>query len=911
MSTMSSGWGWLLGFAIGSAYSFSANSVQAQISPDGTLPNNTIVTSDGNTFNITGGTQAGTNLFHSFQEFSVPTGSEAIFNNAVDIQNIISRVTGGSISNIDGLISANGLANLFLINPGGIVFGQNARLNIGGSFVASTASSLRFADGFEFSAANSQATPLLIISVPTGLQFGGNPGNIVVQGDGQSIRTTDDLINTDTGLQVLPNQTLALVGGNVVLEGGMLSTPGGRIELGSVTGEGKVSLTPTNKGWALGYEGVSTFENIHLFRQAIVDASGEGGGDVQVRTRQLTLTDGSQIEASTLGSGQGGSLVVNAQESLEIIGTTADGQFGSGLYAQVFPRATGTGGNLTVDTNVLLVRDGGVISVATVGQGRGGNLTVNASKEVQLIGTANGRFPSGVSASSQPGATGEAGDLTINTGRLLVRDGAQVSAGTFAAGNGGNLTVNASQVQLIGTTANSRAPSGLFVSATRGSTGEAGDLTINTSTLLVRDGAQITAGTFSQGGGGNLTVNSSKEVQLTGTSVNGRISSGLFTSTAQASVGAAGDLTINTGKLLVQDGAIVTVGTVGTGNGGNLTVTASQVELIGTSADGRVPSGLFASTQPTSTGNAGDLMVNTQQLLVQDGAMVSVRSLGTGTSGNLIVDARSIRLDNTGTISATSASGNGGNIALVVGDLLLLRRGSQISATAGIDGAGGDGGNITINAPNGFIVSVNNENNDITANAFEGSGGVIRIISSGNFNIQQRERKELEQQLGTDGLLDPQLLPTNDITAFSQNNPILSGQINISTLDIDQNLGLVELPAVLADTSDIIDTGCSAIASTIDAQGSKFVVTGRGGLPPSPDQPLSTDVVWSDTRLAAVTSQQQDSKKPATQLQPQLDVIKINPAVGWVFDNTGNATLISHASNNVRTTSASCKETIK
>ncbi|WP_017719347.1 two-partner secretion domain-containing protein [Kamptonema formosum] len=882
--------GWKLGLcgcllAAGNAVFFPTGT-PAQTAPDATLPVNSAVTANGNTITITGGTVKGSNLFHSFEQFSLPTGRTAHFNNAPDIQNILTRVTGRSISHIDGTIQANGSANVFVLNPNGIIFGPNARLNIGGSFIASTAQGLNFADGSVFSAANPQNPPLLTVSVPVGLQFEANPGRILVRGGGRE--TTSGGGDTSGGLRAAPAQTLALVGSNVALEGGTLKTAGGRIEIGSVAGAGTVSLTPAEKGFSLGYEGVPAFGDIQLSGEASADASGAGGGDVQVTGRRVTLTGGSAIEANTWGSQAGGTLKVQASELVELAGTSSDGSIPSALSAEVRPAATGRGGNLTVVTGRLIVRGGALVSAATRGEGAAGSLTVRASESVELAGeSAVGGRISGLSAQVAPGATGAGGNLTVETGRLIIRDGAAVSSATFGAGKGGNLTARASEsVEVTGATASSRFASALSAQVETGATGAGGNVTVETGRLIVRDGAQVSSGSLGLGQGGSLAVRATHSVELSGTSANG-ISSGLVAE-AQGDAG-AGDLTVETGRLTVRNGAAAVTSSLGAGKSGNLTVRASEsVELSGVA--GERPSGLL--TRSFGTGDAGDLTIETQRLAVRGGARVSAstfqgkggtvtvrakesvelsgsatapdgeinsglfaQTVGPGDAGNLSVETgrlsvssgAEVRVNATdimgsgmsgaagnleiqagsirldsGELAARTISGKGGNIRLLAREVLLLRHNSSISTEAGSEGSPGTGGSIAIQT--GALAAL--ENSDIDANAFQGRGGEVRVDARSIFGAQARAQQDDR---------------TSDITASSTGGPQLSGTVEINTPDAHPTQGLVELPENPVDAAGLIDRNPCALG-----KGSSFAVTGSGGLPPSPSDALSSNSVWED-----------------------------------------------------------------
>lgn len=980
----------------------------AQIIPDTTLGNeNSVIIPNvningTNADQINGGAIRDSNLFHSFREFNVGDGQRVYFANPSGINNILSRVTGNNPSNILGTLGVNGNANLFLINPNGIIFGKNARLDLAGSFVTSTANAVQFVDGTQFIAGgdSSPTNPILTITAPIGLQFGDNPGAIRVDGNGQGHRSNADLLDTDAALQVAPNQTLALVGGNLSLAGGTLKTAGGRIELGSVTSSGLVNLTPIDTGFALGYAGISTFGDIQLVGGSVVDTSGIGGGDIQVQGRRITLQEGSQLDSSTLGSDAAGVLNVTATESIELIGATPERDWFSGFRALVYPEATGVGSNINVQTERLILQDAAEITTGNFGEGKGGNiilqarqlsvqggsqilantfsqgnagnLQISARDWLEVVGTStDNQLVSLLITSSEPNATGNGGDLTIETGKLIVGDGAGIVSGTFGDGNAGRLNILAHEsIEVIGTTRDGLASSVLATSVFSGATGDGSDLKLETGRLTVRDGGQIQAAIFGQGKAGNLNIIARESVEILGSSFDGQLPSALGTSVEENAIGDGGDLRIETGKLII-NGSQITSATRGKGNAGDVTIIArdfveviggavsssvntgatgdggdltiktgrltvtdggqvlantfgngdagkllivarESVEVIGTTPDGKFKSGLFTSVNQGATGDGGDLDLQTGRLIVQDGATIRSGTFAQGAAGNMQISADSVKLDNQASITSTARSGNGGNMVMQIQYLLLLRRHSQISATAGTDQAEGNGGNITINIPDGFIVAFPQENSDITANAFQGSGGKVNINATGVFGIKPLSRSQLEQLLQTSDptKLSPSQLQTSDITAISQSNASLNGDVNLNILDSDPSQGLQELPTDIVDVSGLINQNLCAVS-----QGSEFIVTGRGGLPASPYEVFSADTGWEDwwiapspkpsTRQSTVINNQ-PNRKITNGNTPHNSTRKVASearniieAQGWIKDASGKVFLIA---NPVKTT---------
>ncbi|MBE9105225.1 filamentous hemagglutinin N-terminal domain-containing protein [Nostoc cf. edaphicum LEGE 07299] len=772
---------WLqgLGIAIGSGFiALYANISVAQITPDGTLPNNSNVTLENNTFKITGGSQARGNLFHSFKDFSIPTGSEAFFNNPANIQNIISRVTGNSISNIEGLIRANGTANLFLINPNGIIFGENARLNIGGSFFATSANSMKFADGFEFSAKNPQSTPLLTINVPIGLQFGSNAGNVSVE---------------RSNLQVNPAKSLILVGGNVSMDRGKLVASSGSVELGGVAGESTVGLFSNGDFLGLNFPQGVPQADVSLTNQAEVNVLASSGGSIVVNAANLNISEGSQLITGISGVGssttQAGDIKINATGIVAI----ADS---SNISNQVLENAVGNSGNININADSLSLSNNSFLAASTKGEGNAGNVTINTNslsvfEGSFLAASANGQngdagnitINARDTASFENGAKiytdvnqlfgdtrqvqGDGGDIKITSGSLSLTNGAQLDASTKNEGNAGNITIDTGLLSV--------AKESFLDARANGQNGDAGNININARDRVLFDlGGQAYTNVTTRGKGGDISIRTGLLTVTNASKLNASTSG----------VGDAGNITFSTGSFSVTNDSQVTASTSGVGNAGNITINtnslfATNESFLAASANGRGNAGnitinardrisfdygakvytdvnqLPFGDTTEAEGDGGNIKITSESLSLTNGAQLISNTQGEGNAGSIIIDTGALSVTNESFLaaSANGEHGDAGDITINADDRVLFDQGSAFSnvgicsliavgCTLSNNTIKGNGGNIRINAPslqliNGSFLATGVGDDNNLEKKVEGNAGKILIHLRDGLSLDQ------------------------------------------------------------------------------------------------------------------------------------------------------------------------------
>ena len=720
------------------------NPVDAQIIPDNSLPTPTDVNPLlGPTFNITGGTPAGINLFHSFRQFSVPNSGIANFiNNVPSIQNVIGQVTGGLPSEILGTIQAGGMApnfNLFLINPNGIFFGENAALNINGSFVASTASAIQFGNQgfFDTSIPNN---PSLLTVRPTAFFFNQVRGNI----------------SSQANLSVPQNRSLVLLGGDVTLNGSTLSAPNGRIELGGLSNTGSVALNISGDTFSLNFPDNVTRGDFVMNNESGVNVIGQGRGSVAINARNIESSNTSPIRAgiapfSQSDGSEPGDITLDATGDITLSDTF--------IFNFVLTRAVGDGGDILIRGNSLNLLASELFTLSD-GMGDSGDLIININDQITLQGIVD-NSPSQLGNGILPNGEGNAGRVKITAGSLTLSDGALIRNTVLGRGNSGDIEIVVQgKIELNNSTlptSNSQ-----IRSLVEGSgMGNAGNILITAQSLSLTQGSRIDSSVESggRGNGGSIRLNISGLVDISGVGFDGG-SSGILASTQEDATGDAGSIEINAGQLNISNGSVVSTQTENSSRGGDIRINTSTLNL----ANGGQ---LISAAQ--SEGDAGSIFVNTKESITISGKDLGFNdrfdeevtdnisansgffseSLEMGNAGNINISSPILVLNEEAQVAASSPFSQGGNINLQNLETLNVVNGSSISATTTDGNAGslrinqgqqaanrinldsgkltveatgsGDSGSLEINAKQ---VNLNN-NSEISASTIFGTGEII------------------------------------------------------------------------------------------------------------------------------------------------------------------------------------------
>jgi filamentous hemagglutinin family protein len=844
----------LLGWVSAIATFINPSFAQSNIAPDNTL--GTVESSQViNNFNgapneaIAGGAQRGQHLFHSFREFNVSENRGAYFLVPnTNIQNIFARVTGSNPSEIFGVLGtrqANNFtpstANLFLMNPNGVVFGPNARLDVGGSFLATTANAIQFGEQGFYNANGGQLADVLTIN-PSAFLFNqisrGNITNRSVAPAGQNL-----IGENITGLRVPDGKSLLLLGGNVNIEGGGLRAYEGRVELAGLAAPGAVGLNVAGNTLSFNVPNAVERGDISLTNGAEINVRGAGPGDIAMTARDVNIASGSIVRAgidNALGTpeSKSGDVLINATGKMTLADTDTrisnvldEGSFGTAgninittgtfsisnnavLTADTFGRgnagniflqssdavsinsgavidsssqrgAVGNGGNINIIANSLSLTEDGSLDVNTYSNGNAGNVFVRVSDSVSLAN-------SFISSNVEPGAVGNGGDINIEAGSLFLKDGAQLQTSIIRAndnfpagrGNGGNVNINVRGTVNI-TGIRNEIPSGIVSFLGTGTSGKGGNITINADSFSLTDNARLNASTFGNGNAGNIFI----RVNNSASFVNGDI----FNGVAAGAVGNGGDINIQAASLSLTANAqlqtlIQAAGNnlpPGRGNGGNININVRDKVIFAQPQEAGMLNGIQASVGEGAIGKGGDVTINAGSVEIRDGSEIQASTRGKGNSGTITINARD-------TISFDGKDATERGFSRAINSVQPVAEGNAggINITTGslslTNGAflssstnsNGNAGDITINARDAInLDGVANIYNDVF-NLGNGKAGNTRITTG---SLSLRNGSQITADVSGKG-------EAGNITVEARDNVILDGTLGLSPSAIQSGL---------------------------------------------------------------------------------------------------------------------------
>jgi filamentous hemagglutinin family protein len=655
----------------------------AQIVPEQSLGNQStvILNSAPNIQLIGGGALRGSNLLHSFTEFNINNGSAAYFLDP-GVTNIIGRITGASPSKISGILGVKGNANLYLINPQGFIFGSNAKLDLNGALTISTGNNIGFSKGYIFDALNANSVPLVDLGVPSSINYNNDSNAIQINGDGQTLFQAGNIFSPVTGfgqstngLIVKPGKQVSFLGGDVLLNSGVITGPSGNITVAAI-GQGTLNLNTDSKTINFDYSNISSFKDISLTNKSIIDTSGLGLGTTNIFAKNLLISDGSLIINSNLSKSSttpGGLININLDGNLDIKGILSNnvsrqnGQIPRGIISQT---AFGKGADIAISAKNLTLEDSSGLISSTFGPGAGGTISIKDSSTRILGGSPYGVNSLGSLLLTTSAGAGTAGDIKLTTDNLSVQNGGYLISAAFGTGQGGNVNINANDISLAGgiTIPQSFTFNPSSIASTTIFSGNAGNLTIATNNLSISDGARVTASTLSTGSAGKITINANNiDLYGAGPTLQGLQNPSSIDSSAvkvgpflqyifnlpassQSLTGNSGELDINSKNLNISNGALIAVENNGTGNAGRISINSQNLNLSNASI-----------SATTNGGNGGDTTVNTNILTLRN-SLISSTAKFFGNGGNTTIVAQGIAGDYQSAIRANADQGFGGNI---------------------------------------------------------------------------------------------------------------------------------------------------------------------------------------------------------------------------------------------------------
>lgn len=821
------------------------------------------------------GTTVGNNLFHSFSEFNISTGQTVEFTGSDALQNVISRVSGSDVSEINGTLSSS-IANaaFYFINPNGITFGAGAHVDVPGAFHISTADKIDFPNNGGVFYADSNQTSTLSIEAPAAFGFLG------------ASAANNGLIEVNNAqLEVKTGQTLDMVAGGITVENqSLLAAPAGEIRMVAIQDEGAVSLEQNANATLPLPTAIPSAENSGpiVIDASATDTIGDGGGrftlwggntsftnstayndnigasdatsakGVDIRSYTLKV-DNSWITFDTEGVGKAGNVRLFSADTMTI-------DKGGHIKSSVYQR--GNAGNVSLKAGTLNIFNGGNVASSTYVQGNAGHVSVIADTlTIDSQGYLSGA--TGIVSRANPGSTGQAGDISVETGKLDIVNGGRVSTSTFAQGDAGNIKVTADSLKIdsqdytAGTT-------GIYSKAELYSSGHAGNVSVQTDTLDIVNIGDISSSTDvdTQGDAGNVSIKTGSldileggaissytaaegsagnvEVIADALTINGQddlsTATGIYSRANQTSSGQGGNVNVQADALAIVNGGNVSSSTFAEGNAGNVTVTANNLKIDGQGNSSRATG--INSQANQGSGNAGAVDIRAKTLDIVNGGVVSSSTFDQGDAGKINVTADNLTIDSQGNVSSVTgivsranrgSSGQAGNVNVRAVTFDIVNGGNVSSSTFAQGGAG----SISIIAD---TLAINGRGNlsvptGIFSEAKSDSGGQVGNIIVQAFNfIKLSDGGEISIENDGDAI-DPANVAPSSITLSAPDIILKNSNITTnSTGNVDAGNVAVNFSHWLTlDPSFIRTTANTGNGGTIDIDGGKLIFLQNSG----------------------------------------------------------------------------------